>query len=169
MADMQYVRQAGSDPSFLRKALNEASGELRQQFYGIPRDLLLEPGTGPDEDWCLLALAVHLRTVEEGFLGQLESILSSRLPEIENVDLDDIPLREEYEDEDAERVLEEHHFYRRHSTYILWELGNGGWERRGIHPYRGELTVTDLAREMYRHDLEHLWQARRMIEALADR
>lgn len=166
---MQYLRQAGSDPRFLRKALNEASGELQQQFYGIPRRLLLEPGSNPDDDWCLLAIAVHLKTVEEGFLGQLETMLGGHHPEIGNVDLDDIPLREDYEHVDEDRVLEEFHFYRRHSSYMLWELGDAGWERTALHPYRGEVTLTDLAREMYRHDLEHLWQARRMVEALAAR
>lgn len=166
---MRYVRQAGSDPSFLRKALSEASGELRQQFYGIPRQLLLESGDPPDEDWSLLTLAVHLRDVEEGFLRQLEAILSSRTPEIEHVGLHDIPFLDDHRHEDAERVLEEHHYYRRHATYILWELSGSAWERRGIHPYRGELTITDLAREMYQHDLEHLWQAQRMVEALAAR
>lgn len=166
---MQYVRQAGSDPRFLRKALNEASGELQQQFYGIPRPLLLEPGAGDDEDWCLLAIAYHLKTVEEGFLGQLEAMFSAVHPEIAHIDLDDIPLREDYEHLDEDRVLEEFHFYRRHSSYMLWELGDAGWERTALHPYRGEVSVTHLAREMYRHDLEHLWQARRMIEALAAR
>ena len=34
------------------------------------------------------------------------------------------------------------------------------------HPYRGRVTLLELTREMYQHDLEHLWQTRRMIEAL---
>jgi len=29
------------------------------------------------------------------------------------------------------------------------------------------VTVLELAREMYQHDLEHLWQARRMMDRLA--
>jgi hypothetical protein len=33
---MRYVRQAGSDPAFLLKALGEAGGELQRAFYGIP-------------------------------------------------------------------------------------------------------------------------------------
>ncbi len=166
---MQYLRQAGSDPSFLLKALSEASGELRQQFYGIPRRLLLEPGEGYDEDWCLLGVAVHLRDVEMGFLQQLEIILSSPEPDIPHVDLDDIPLREDLENEYEDEVLAEFHYRRRHSTYVLWDLSERQWDRTGVHPYRGRVSITDLAREMYRHDLEHLWQVRRMIETLAAR
>jgi len=166
---VQYVRQAGSDPSFLIKALNEASGELRQQFYGIPRRLLLEPGEGLDDAWSLLGVAVHMRDVEAGFLKQLEAIVSGRNAEIPNVDLDDIPMREDYEDEDDDEVLDQFHYYRRHSNYVLWDLSPGQWEREGVHPYRGRVSIMTLAREMYRHDLEHLWQARRMVEALAAR
>jgi hypothetical protein len=36
-----------------------------------------------------------------------------------------------------------------------------------LHPYRGRLTVLEIAREAYQHDLEHLWQARRMLDHLA--
>lgn len=166
---MQYVRQAGSDPSFLIKALNEACGELRHALYGIPRRRLLERGSGQDEDWCLLAVAVHMRNVEEGFLRQLEAVIGRREAEIPQVDLDDIPLREDYEREDEGEVIEQFHYYRRHSNYALWDLSPGQWERAGRHPYRGRLTITDLAREMYRHDLEHLWQVRRMLDAMAPR
>ena len=166
---MQYVRQAGSDPSFLLKALSESSGELRHAMYGIPRHLLLEPGDGFDDAWCLLGIAVHMRDVEAGFLKQLEAIVEARADEIPHVGLDDVPLREDFEDEDEDEVLEQFHYYRRHSNYVLWDLTPGQWERGGTHPYRGKLTITDLAREMYRHDLEHLWQVQRMIEALAAR
>ena len=166
---MQYVRQAGSDPSFLIKALNEACGELRHSIYGIPRSRLLQPAPAPDEDWCLMGVAFHMRQVEEGFLEQLEAILSSRNAEIPHVDLDDIPFREDYANLDEDEVLAEFQYYRRHSNYVLWDLSANQWDRTGRHPYRGELTITDLAREMYRHDLEHLWQVRRMIERMGTR
>ena len=54
---MRYVRQAGSDPSFLLKALGEAAGELNRAFFGIPelgavlscnRDASLIDGFNPD-------------------------------------------------------------------------------------------------------------------------
>lgn len=163
---VQYVRQAGSDPSFLLKALNEASGELRQSFYGLRRRELLEPAATPDDGWCLLAIAVHLRNVERGVLGQFEAILSKRGGAIPHVDVDDIPLRDDYQDEDKDTALEEFHYLRRHTSYWLWDLSERDWERSGVHPYRGELTIQEIVRELYRHDLEHLWQSRRMIEAL---
>ena len=163
---MRYVRQAGSDPSFLLKALGESSGDLRRSIDGLSRIELLRTGEGFDEDWCLLAIAVHLRDTEEGILEQVEAILSGREPEIRHVDLDDIPLPDVYRDADEDRVLDEFQFYRRHTTYTLWDLPERHWERAGLHPYRGKLTIMEIAREAYQHDLEHLWQARRMLDAM---
>jgi hypothetical protein len=163
---VRYVREAGSDPSFLIKALSEASGELRRSLYGLPRPALLAPGPDFDEDWCLLGIAAHMRDIEGGWQGQLDLMLRRREPELRHVDMDDIPFRVDYEDEDEEEILEEFHFLRRRTSYFLWDIAPGDWERGGIHPYRGRITVIELARDMYQHDLEHLWQARRLLESM---
>lgn len=164
---MRYVRQAGSDPSFLLKALGEAAGELHRAFYGFPERELQREGDGPDEGWCLLAIPFHVREVERGVQKQVDAILSRRQAELRNVDLDDIPFREDYIEEDVEELLEEFHYLRRSTTYQLWDIDERDWHRSGRHPYRGDLTVLEITREMYQHDLEHLWQARRMIDQLA--
>ena len=164
---MRYVREAGSDPSFLLKALGEASGELQRSFFGLHPRQLMEPGHGTDDGWTLQAIPYHVREVERGCFNQFEAILRKREPDIPHVDLDDIPFAEDYHELDEEEVLEEFHYLRRRTTYALWDISERDWERGGIHPYRGRITVLQLAREMYQHDLEHLWQTRRMIEALA--
>jgi hypothetical protein len=164
---MREVRRAGSDPAFLLKALSEASGEMQRAFYGLNRRDLLRPGEGFDDCWCLLSIAVHLRDTERAVLEQLETMLTRREPEIRHVDMDALPLEDDYRDADEEEVLEEFQYYRRQSSYMLWDLMPGEWERGGLHPYRGRLTVLEIARELYQHDLEHLWQVRRMIDARA--
>lgn len=166
---VRYVRQAGTDPSFLVKALGEAAGELRRAVEDLRQPQLLAPGTGVDEDWTLLGVIVHVRDVERGIHDQLEPMVRWRRrsePEIPHVDLDDIPLLEDYRGENATHALYGFCNLRQHTTYALWDIEESGWERAGIHPYRGRMTVTDLMRELYRHDLEHLWQVRRMLEAL---
>jgi DinB superfamily len=164
---MRYVRQAGSDPAFLLKALGEASGELRQALYGLRRSVLLIPGEGQDDGWTLLALACHMRDVELGVYEQIEAILRGRgEAPIPHVGIDDIPFREDYEDEDEDEVLEEFHYYRRQTAYTLWDISERDWDRAGTSPYRGRMTLLEITRDLYQHDLEHLWQARRMADAL---
>ena len=168
---MRYVRQAGTDPSFLLKALGEASGEFRNALYGIPRRALTLPGEGQDDDWSLLALAVHMRDVEIGIHRQLEAIVNCRRgePEIPHVDIDNIPFLEDVIDEDEDETLEEFHHARRQTAYALWDISERDWERAGVDPYRGRMTILEIVRELYQHDLQHLWQARRMFDALGIR
>lgn len=167
---MRYVRQAGSDPSFLLKALGEASGELQRAFQGLHPRQLTQPGRGQDDGWCLQAIPYHVRQTELGFLRQFEAIAGSRRESpIPHVDFDDIPFKEDYDETDEEEMLEEFHYLRRRTTAMLWELAEPEWDRAGIHPYRGRMTIRQLTREMYQHDLEHLWQTRRMIDALTSR
>lgn len=166
---MRYVRQAGNDPGFLLKALSEASGELRRAFYGMPRRTLLQPGDGFDEQWCLMAIAYHVRDTERGVHDQVQAMLNRRDPEIPHVDMDDIPFREDYEEADDEELLDEFHYMRQRLAYSLWDTDERQWQRGGIHPYRGRLTVLEIVREVYQHDLEHLWQAQRMIERMGAR
>jgi len=166
---VQYVRQAGSDPAFLLKAMGEASGEFRRLLDGLRRSDYVVFGDPPDEDWCLRAIVFHAAQVEYGVGRQLLAMTKYREPEIEHVDIDDIPLEADYRHEDEEEQLDRFHSLRRRNAYLLWDLDDRGWHRGGIHPYRGRIEVVDLARELYQHDLEHLWQARRIFDSLVER
>lgn len=164
---MRYVRQAGSDPAFLLKALGEAAGELERGFYGIHERTLQQEAVDPDDGWCLLGIPFHVRETERGVQRQLETILASRRAEIPHVDFDDIPFREDFIEDDVEELLEEFHYLRRRTTYLLWDIDEHDWKRVGEHRYRGPMSVLQITRELYQHDLEHLWQSRRMMERLA--
>ncbi len=161
---MRYVRPAGNNPAFLRKALSEVGGELHNSLYGFSRRDLLREGDGVDEGWCILGIALHLTQVERGVARQYEAIIHDRDPQLRHVDFDDIPLREDILAADDDEVVDEFHYLRRHNTYQLWELDERHWERAGLHPYIGRVTLLDISRELYRHDLEHLWQLKRMLE-----
>jgi hypothetical protein len=163
---VKEVRLAKNDPAFLLKAISEAAGELRRALAGMPRRALLVPGAGYDDGWTLLGIAVHLRDTEEGLHGQLEAMVYSREPELAAVDVDDVPSLESYRDEEVDEVLEEFASTRHSTAYLLWDMYSSDWERGGLHPYRGRVTVLELVRDMYQHDLEHLWQVNRMVERL---
>jgi hypothetical protein len=167
MAAMREVRQAGSDPAFLVKAVSEAAGELQRALFGVRRRELLLPGEGFDDCWCLLSVAVHMRDTERGLLEQLRALLSTRDGTLPHVDIDGVPIEADYASDDADDVLEEFHRLRRRTTYLLWDLSSRDWERSGLHPFRGRMTLLEIVREIYQHDLEHLWQVRRMIESRA--
>ncbi len=164
---MRELRPAGQDPSFLLKALSEAAGELQRAFAGLRRADLLRPGDGFDDCWCLLSIAVHMRDVEEDAQEQIEFMLDRREPDLQHVDIDRVPLEVEYRTADEDDALADFRQLRRETSYMLWDLTPKAWQRGGLHPYRGRITVLDFARDLYQHDLEHLWQVRRMLDRLA--
>ncbi len=160
------MSRAGNDPAFLLKALGEAAGEASGLLSGVPRRFLLQKGTGFNEDWCLLSLAVHLRNVEQGFVRQLDAFFEQSVPRLRHVDTGDVPIEADYRHEDEDEILEELHYLRRHTTYFLWGLHSSEWGLKAEHPFRGRITLLDVAKVMYEHDLEHLWQARRILEEI---
>ncbi len=152
-----------SSDRFLLKALGEAAGELRGLLHPLRGRRARIPGEGPDEGWCPLAIAVHLRDIERAAGGQFETILRRPYAPIRHVDLDDIPFPEDYARADIDEALDGFAWLRQETSYALWGLAPEEWERPALHPYRGEVRLIDLVRELYQHDLEHLWQARRML------
>lgn len=167
MPGMRYVRRAGEDPAFLLKALGEVSGELSGALSSVRWRDLCTPLEYPDDGWCLVGIAAHLRDVERGVARQVELIVSRREPDLGHVDFDDIPLFADIEEADIGELLEEFHYLRRHTVYQLWDIDERDWGRGGTHPYRGRITLLDIARDLYQHDLEHLWQVRRAVGSLS--
>jgi hypothetical protein len=152
---------------WLLKALREAAHELESQLWGLDEDDLR---WRQDEDTLSLKeIAAHLRDCEEQFLRCLELIAERDAPRLPAFDGDVLLLERDYREVDLFDALETFARLRQRSSYLLYGLAAEEWERTGKHPYRGEVSIAQLAREQNEHDLEHLWQARRIREALETR
>jgi hypothetical protein len=106
-----------------------------------------------------------VKEVERGVQEQLSTILTSRRPEIRNVDFDDIPFREDFIEEVVEELLEEFHYLRRRSS-ISWDIDERTGTARANTRTAGRSRCCNW-REMYQHDWNTLAGARRMMDALA--
>ncbi len=149
---------------WLLKALREAAHELESQLWGLDEgDLRWRPS---EDAWCLKEIAGHLRDCEEYLLQALELILARDAPRITAFDADAVVLERDYREIDLYEALEQFDQLRQRTVGLLWGPASGEWERTGIHPYRGPVSVAQLVREQSEHDLEHLWQARRLRTAL---
>jgi hypothetical protein len=149
---------------WLLKALREAAHELESQLWGLDEEgLRWRPS---DDGWSLKEIAAHLRDCEEHFVACLELIIAKDNPRLPAFDGDALVLDRDYRDADLYDALERFSYQRQRSVSMLWGPGDD-WERAGLDPYRGPVTIAQLAREQSEHDLEHLWQARRLREQLA--
>jgi hypothetical protein len=149
-----------SSQQWMLKALHEAADELQRQLPGLSEeDLRRRPAPG---EWSLKEIAAHLRDAEACFLERLQLIVSQDEPRLPDIDVDVYVLERDYQSLDLYEVLLEFAQLRQRSTSLLWSLEPSEWEREGLHPYRGRLSIMQVARDMNEHDLGHLWQVRRL-------
>jgi hypothetical protein len=159
------VREIPREPDngrFLLKAIGEAGRELAEELYGIRRRDAQRIG---DDGWSFLLVAAHVRDFERMTLAYLERILSRRRPELEAIDTERVVDDPSLVTEDIEQLVSEFLYLRRQTMMLLYDLSPAAWERTGVHEYRGEVSVLQLARELNQHDLDYLWRVCRMREA----
>jgi|SRR5215213_49736 len=161
---MREIPREPDNQRFLLKAIGEAGRELAEELYGIKRrDAIRRDADG----WSYLVIAAHVRDHERMTLSYIERILSRRTPALEAIDTERVLDDPSLVTEDIDRLVSEFLYLRRDTQLLLYDLSPAAWERCGIHEYRGPCSVIQLARELNQHDLEHLWQARRMRELTA--
>ncbi len=148
---------------WLLKALRETAGELQSQFLALDDDATRwRPN---DDEWCLIELFGHLRDTENLYLRRILSMLRQRNPALPNIDVEMWPAERGYARTPLRTFVREFAAARGETLGLLWSRIEGDWERGGVHEYRGRITVLDVARDINQHDLQHLWQARRLVRA----
>ncbi len=150
--------------SWLLKALRETAHAMESLLWDLDEDALERI---PEEgEWSCAQLVAHMCEMERRYIDRLERIVRMDEPRIAAFDADSIEQSEESvprEDSIFEQ-MEAFSVQRRQVVHLLWSLDDADWRRRGIHPYLGPLTITQVAREMNEHDLGHLWQLRRLCD-----
>lgn len=155
-----------SSQRFLLKALHEAANEIGRQFYQLSDDQL-DQREGVD-GWSLRQLCWHFRDAEQDFSSRIEAILrATREPRLAAIDVDLLVAERPYDRMPVDTPLTEFARLRSRNCYALGDLWEDDWGKAGIHPYRGRITLADIAHEMNEHDLEHIWQIKRTRESAA--
>lgn len=142
------------------KALREAGNSILVEFSGLEETA--QRRRLNEDDWCLKEIAAHMRDAEELSLLQMTTIIEAGGDSLPAWDIDVLPAERDYASSDLSELLGELHRLRRETTQLLWGATDREWRARARHPYRGEISLEEIARELAQHDLEHLWQVRRL-------
>ncbi|MHB8377852.1 MAG: DinB family protein [Dehalococcoidia bacterium] len=150
--------------AWLLKALRETAHAMEALLWDLEDAVLDRP---PDDgEWSCKELTAHMAEMERRYIDRLERIVRTDQPRIAAFDSDSIeagPLA----DDGVFDLMDEFAVLRRQSVYLLSSLDDADWERCGIHPYLGPISITQVAREINEHDLAHLWQLRRLCDRFA--
>lgn len=154
------------DPkAWLLKALRETAHAMESLIWDLDEDALERVPAG--DEWCVRDLVLHMCEMERRYVERLERIARLDAPRIDAFDADSIEPKPAYVRSSAFDLMDEFGVLRQQDVYLLWSLDDGEWQRSGVHPYLGPLTILQTAREMNEHDLSHLWQLRRMCDQFA--
>jgi uncharacterized damage-inducible protein DinB len=134
-----------SAPGRLARALKEFSTEALRR---APR-----PGK-----WSALEVACHQRDIDRLYAERVSKAAFTDRPAFWMMDNARVAEALRYRDADLAAVLKEHRRRREDLVSLLRALPHGAWQRTGLHPKRGELTIEALATVIADHDDIHLGQ-----------
>jgi hypothetical protein len=119
----------------------------------------------PDADeWSCAELINHMCEMERRYIEWLERIVRMDTPALKPFDGDSFDTVAPDDALATFDLIDDFGVRRQQTVHLLWSLDETDWDRRGFHPYLGNMTVTRIAREMNEHDLAHLWQLRRLCD-----
>ena len=154
------LHQENDSQNWVLKALREAGNSIVNELSGVDEKALCRrPAEG---ELSLKEIAAHLRDAEELANLQMQALLESKSKPIPVWDVDVLPLECDYRSYSLRKLLSEFRTMRRETTYLLWGIDERDWKRAGKHPYKNVITLEEIARGLAQHDLEHLWQVRRL-------
>ena len=147
------------------KRLERTADELAAAIRGHGEEAL---GRRPDaKNWAPKEIVCHLRDIEEAFLVRFQTIVASDNPRLSGPDPDRWAEERQYLRNDAAAALAAFRKRRADTLEFLGKRAPGDWERGGVHPVRGTITLDSFLTLMAWHDDNHLDQLRRALEGKA--
>lgn len=116
-----------------------------------------EPGR-----WSMLEHICHLRDFDQLMLEGYSKIMSLERPKLRLLDADATAERRRYASQDVVREVRELEAVRGQCIELLHALPPRVWQRRGIHPERGETTIAALVVQHLDHEARHLGALRKL-------
>jgi uncharacterized damage-inducible protein DinB len=120
----------------------------------------------PDaKNWAAKEVVCHLRDVEESFGGRFEQILAMDTdPRLGGGNADRLAEERQYLRNDTAEALAAFRRRRQETLEIFGKLAPAHWDKGGIHPVRGRITLDGFLTLMAWHDDNHLDQLTRALE-----
>lgn len=116
-----------------------------------------------DKSWSAKETLCHVRDTEESFMARFQSIMEMDEPRFLPADPDRWAIERQYQRNDAGEALQAFRARREETLRFLHGLRPEHWDRGGVHPTRGRMTVKDFVGLIAWHDDNHLDQLKRAL------
>jgi uncharacterized damage-inducible protein DinB len=148
------------------RRLGEAAARLAHAITGQSESVLARRPDG--KNWAPKEVVCHLRDTEELFMLRFQTIVGMDEPKLLTAaDADRWAEERQYLRNDTALALAAFRKRREETLALLRALVTGDWQRGGIHPVRGRMTVDDFVTLIVWHDDNHLEQIHRGLRGEA--
>ena len=119
------------------------------------------------DSWCVLFIVCHLRDYEEVVAQRVQLMLEYEQPLLPTLDNAALVKQYAYAQQDLDVVFAALVQRRRAVIKMLEGLTPDQWLRTGRHPEQGTGTILDVALNTSLHDIDHIEQVIRCVDAAA--
>jgi len=161
----QYMQRidgyvAGRDPLKLQAAAPAKVAKLLKK--ATPAKMRKRPAPGK---WSIAEILAHLADTEFAMGWRIRVVLGEPGSTLQPFEQDAWAAAMRYEKRDPRKSLEQYGALREANVALLKSITPADWKKSAIHPERGELTVCRIAEMVAGHDLNHIAQIERILEA----
>jgi uncharacterized damage-inducible protein DinB len=166
MEDLIQRHAVGNDEAHLRQIeaikrrfavlerLAAAPAAMTTALKGAPDDVLRRKAAGGK--WSMIDNAAHVRDIERVYQGRFSRMAFGDKPAFWMLDNEAAAAALKYSEADPAEVAKEFKRLREDTVSFLRTLPHEAWEKTGLHPEAGEITVEQLAVRLANHDDAHI-------------
>jgi hypothetical protein len=115
------------------------------------------------DGWTTLEVLCHLRDYELLWQERVGLTIREETPKLPGFDVAGLVISNDYINQDFAQILAERNALRADSLALLATLDDATWDRTGIHPSRGEMSIAAQAQQLTNHDVDHIEQIARIL------
>ncbi len=166
MEDLIQRHAVGNDEAHLRQIeaikrrfavlerLAAAPAAMTAALKGAPDDVLRRKAAGGK--WSMIDNAAHVRDIERVYQSRFSRMAFGDRPAFWMLDNEAAAAALKYSEADPAEVAKEFKRLREDTVSGLRALPHEAWEKTGLHPEAGEITVEQLAVRLANHDDAHI-------------
>ena len=107
----------------------------------------------------------HLKDFEVVFTERVETMLKKITPTFVTFDQNEAVIENKYSEQVLTEVVQAFNLYRERTLSLFKNLEPQQWQRMGLHPKKGRMSVADMPGNLIFHDSKHIRQLSRILAA----
>ncbi len=156
---------AQRERNLIQKRLREEGDKLLSMFEDLSPDQWSLTLYADGMEWTLKDLLAHLGSAERAFLFYGRDILRGGEGAPEGFDIHRFNQAEVggLRDRTAEQLLADLRAVRQETIDLVGQIADEDFARKGRHPFFGQMSIDEMFKLIYRHNMMHLRDVRRAL------